>query len=202
MNTEALGPVLVADEGLAGSDALVTSKVLARALGRENPDLILFGWESVDGNGAMLWAGVAEQLGFPSISRVCELRIDSSGLRARRQMEYGFDLVEGSLPCLVSISGAINSPRYPALKAIVASKRKTVEVLRLVDLTLDRSEVGESGSRTSTTPRLVFFSRITATVRFRKWGFCPVWPSTPTDVPWRGWVLIPLITMATDNWTS
>jgi electron transfer flavoprotein beta subunit len=140
--------VLIADGLLAGSDALATSKVLGRALQRENPDLVLCGWESTDGNGAMLWGAIAERLEFPAVSRVCELRIESGVATARRQMEYGFDVVETALPCLVAISGAINAPRYPSLKAVVASKKKSVEIISVADLGLQSAEVGESGSRT------------------------------------------------------
>jgi electron transfer flavoprotein beta subunit len=140
--------VLVSDPALAGSDLLVTSRVLAAALEREQPDLVLCGWEGTDGNGAMLWAAVAERLGLPSISRAWELTVAADRVRARRQMEYGFDVAEAPLPCVVAISGAINAPRYPALKGIVAAKKKTIEVLTAADLGLGADAVGAAGSGT------------------------------------------------------
>jgi electron transfer flavoprotein beta subunit len=140
--------VLVTDERLAGSDLLATSRVLARALELEAPDLVLFGWESADANGAMLWAAVAERLGLPLLSRVWELEVAVGQARARRQMEYGFDVAEAELPCVVAISGAINAPRYPSLKGMVASKRKPLDVRTADELGLDASELGEAGSRT------------------------------------------------------
>jgi electron transfer flavoprotein beta subunit len=140
--------VLVSDPALAGSDLLVTSRVLAAALEREQPDLVLCGWEGTDGNGAMLWAAVAERLGLPSISRAWELTVAADRVRARRQMEYGFDVAEAPLPCLVAISGAINAPRYPSLKGVVASKRKEVQTLTGAELGLDDGELGERGSGT------------------------------------------------------
>jgi electron transfer flavoprotein beta subunit len=140
--------VLIADEQLSGSDALVTSRVLARALEREGPDLVLFGWEGTDANGAMLWGAVAERLGLPVLSRVWELHVEAGKARARRQMEYGFDVAEAPLPCVVAISGAINAPRYASLKGMVASKKKPVEKLSAADLGLGAGDLGESGSGT------------------------------------------------------
>jgi electron transfer flavoprotein beta subunit len=63
-------------------------------------------------------------------------------------MEYGFDVAEAPMPCVVAISGAINAPRYPSLKGMVASKKKAVERLSVSDLGLDADAVGETGSRT------------------------------------------------------
>jgi len=61
--------VVVADAALAGSDLLPTSRVLAAALERESPDLILFGQQASDSDGAVLWAAVADRLRLPFVSR-------------------------------------------------------------------------------------------------------------------------------------
>ena len=68
--------VLISDEAFAGADLVTTAHALAGALGREEPDLILFGQQSADGDGACLWAAVAEVLRRPAISQVAELSID------------------------------------------------------------------------------------------------------------------------------
>ncbi|MEA2319468.1 MAG: electron transfer flavoprotein beta subunit [Solirubrobacteraceae bacterium] len=140
--------VLVSDPSLAGSDLLGTSRVLAAALEREQPDLVLFGWEGTDANGAMLWAAVAERLGLPVLSRVWQLTVADGSASARRQMEYGFDVAETPLPAVVAISGAINAPRYPSLKGVVASKKKPVATLSVDDLGIDAGLVGDAGART------------------------------------------------------
>lgn len=140
--------VMVTDPALAGSDMLATSRVLARVIDRESADLVLFGWEGTDANGAMLWAAVAERVGMPVLSRVWELSVDDGAARARRQMEYGFDVAEAPLPAVVAISGAINAPRYPSLKNVVASKKKPIEKLTVAELGLDPAEVGSAGART------------------------------------------------------
>src|ERR1700674_1022571 len=65
--------VLVTDSALEGADLVATSKALAGALAREGADLVLFGQQSADGNGACLWAAVAERLRLPVISQASEL---------------------------------------------------------------------------------------------------------------------------------
>ena len=139
--------VVVADESLAGSDLLPTSRVLAAVLERETPDLVLFGQQASDSDGAVLWAAVADRLRRPLISQAAELQIADGRVRAKRQTEYGYDVLEAPLPAVIAVSDAINEPRYPSLKGIMGAKKKPQEVLSLGDLGLE-GEVGETGSGT------------------------------------------------------
>jgi electron transfer flavoprotein beta subunit len=66
-----------------------------------------------------------------------------------RQTEFGYDTIGAPLPAVIAVSDAINEPRYPSLKGIMAAKSKPQERLTLADLGLDRHEVGEAGSRTT-----------------------------------------------------
>ena len=140
--------VLVCDDAAAGSDLVATSKVLATALQREGADLVLFGQQAGDGDGAVLWAAVAERLRRPVVSQVVELTLADGSLRAKRQTEHGYDVIEAPLPAVVAVSDAINEPRYPSLKGIMGAKKKPQELLSLGDLGLAPSDAGEAGSRT------------------------------------------------------
>ena len=140
--------VLVTDDALAGSDLLATSKVLARVLEREGADLVLFGQQASDGDGAVLWAAVAERLRRPVVSQAAELTITDSTVHVKRQTEFGYDIIETALPAVVAVSDAINEPRYPSLKGIMGAKKKPSETVSLADLGLDAGEVGEAGSQT------------------------------------------------------
>ena len=141
--------VLVSDAAAAGSDLVATSVVLAAALAREEPDLVLFGQQASDADGAVLWAAVAERLQRPVVSQAMELAVDEGSLRVKRQTEFGYDVIEAPLPAVVAVSDAINEPRYPSLKGIMGAKKKPQEVLSLADLGVDPSAAGEAGSRTS-----------------------------------------------------
>jgi len=138
--------LLVSDDALAGSDLVVTSRVLAAALARESADLVLFGQQSSDSDGAVLWAAVAERLRLPVVSQASELQVGDGKLIVKRQTEFGYDRIEAPLPAVVAVSDAINEPRYPSLKGIMGAKKKPQEVLSLGDLGL--SEAGEESSAT------------------------------------------------------
>src|SRR5437879_5212654 len=140
--------VLVSDEAAAGSDLVATSAVLARVLERESSDLVLFGQQASDSDGAVLWAAVAERLRRPLISQAAELELANGNVTVKRQTEFGYDRIEAPLPAVVAVSDAINEPRYPSLKGIMGAKKKPQEVLSLADLGLDTGEAGEAGSRT------------------------------------------------------
>ena len=141
--------VLVSDDGAAGSDLVATSRVLAAALEREGADLVLFGQQAHDSDGAVLWAAVAERLQRPLISQVAELTLEDGKLRGKRQTEYGYDVIAAPLPAVVAVSDAINEPRYPSLKGIMGAKKKQQEALTLGDLGVDGGDAGEAGSRTT-----------------------------------------------------
>src|SRR3981081_1375980 len=86
--------VLVSDDAAAGSDLVATSKVLAKTLERENADLVLFGQQASDADGAVLWAAVAERTHRPVVSQVAELKLQEGSLRLKRQTEFGYDVRE------------------------------------------------------------------------------------------------------------
>jgi electron transfer flavoprotein beta subunit len=140
--------LLVSDDALAGSDLVATSKVLAKALERESPDLVLFGQQASDGDGAVLWAAIAERLRRPVVSQAAELTISGGTVHVKRQTEFGYDVIETALPAVVAVSDAINEPRYPSLKGIMGAKKKPSDTLSLADLGLDAADAGEAGSKT------------------------------------------------------
>jgi len=141
--------VLVSDDAATGSDLVATSRVLAAALAREEAELVLFGQQASDADGAVLWAAVAERLARPVVSQAMELAVDGGSVRVKRQTEFGYDTIEAPLPAVVAVSDAINEPRYPSLKGIMGAKKKPQDVLSLADLGVDVAAAGEAGSRTT-----------------------------------------------------
>ena len=140
--------VLVSDDAVAGSDLVATCKVLAAVLGREQADIVLFGQQAGDADGAVLWAAVADRLRQPVVSQAAELTLAGGSVRVKRQTEFGYDVIEAPLPAVVAVSDAINEPRYPSLKGIMGAKKKPFETLSLADLSVDAGDVGDGGSRT------------------------------------------------------
>jgi electron transfer flavoprotein beta subunit len=140
--------VLVSDDAAAGSDLVATSYAIAKALEREDADLVLFGQQSNDSDGAVLWAAVADRLRRPVVSQVAELTLADANVRGKRQTEFGYDVIEAPLPAVVAVSDAVNEPRYPSLKGIMGAKKKPQETLTLSDLGVEAERVGDAGSRT------------------------------------------------------
>ena len=141
--------VLVSDDSAAGSDLLGTSRALAAALEREQADLVLFGQASSDGDGAVLWAAVADRLRRPVISQAASLTVEEGSVRGKRQTEHGYDTISAPLPAIVAVSDAINEPRYPSLKGIMGAKTKPQETVSLADIGVDPGGTGEAGAKTT-----------------------------------------------------
>jgi electron transfer flavoprotein beta subunit len=131
--------VLVSDEALAGADIWLTAKVLAAALEREQADLVLFGQQAADSESYVMAAAVADRLQRPLVTQVAQLTLDGQTIRAKRQTEEGYDVIEAPLPAVVSVADSINDPRYPSLKAIMGAKKKPQETLSAADLGVSES---------------------------------------------------------------
>jgi electron transfer flavoprotein beta subunit len=139
--------VLVTDPALAGSDIAGTAYVLAAAMGREQADLVILGQQAADADCYVMAAAVADHMRRPLVTQVAELSLDGGKVRAKRQAEHGYDLIEAPLPAVISVSDAINTPRLPSIKAIMGAKRKPLETVSAADLGLDTGRVGGDGAR-------------------------------------------------------
>lgn len=140
--------VLVSDASIAGSDLVATASVLARTLERESAELVVFGQQTSDGGGGLLWAAVGELLARPYVAQAGQLSVDTDRVTINRQTEYGDEVLEASLPLLVSVTDSINEPRYTSLKGMMAAKRKPLETLTAGDLGLAATQAGDAGSKT------------------------------------------------------
>jgi len=139
--------VHLSDDALAGSDVAATGYALARTLEREQPDLVLLGQQSDDGECYTIGAVVADHLKMPSLTQVIKMDAGDGKVRCERQAEYGYDTVEVALPAVISVGDAINEPRYPSLKAIMGAKKKPLEAVATGDVGVEAAKVGADGSK-------------------------------------------------------
>jgi len=139
--------ILVSDDSLAGTDALGTAKVLAAAIKRAEPDLIVAATESTDGYTGTLPVQVAEILGLPSVTFAKSVDVADGKVKVNRQTEAGYDEVECPLPALITVTAGVVEPRYPSFKGIMAARSKPVEQLTVADLGLSADQVGAAGAR-------------------------------------------------------
>jgi electron transfer flavoprotein beta subunit len=139
--------VLVSDDSLAGSDIAGTAHVLAAVVAKQDAELVILGQQAADADCYVMAAAVADHLERPVVTQVAELTVEGAGIRAKRQAEHGYDVIEAPLPAVVSVSDAINTPRLPSIKAIMGAKKKPLDRLSAADAGLDTGRVGAAGAR-------------------------------------------------------
>src|SRR5690606_33535809 len=109
-------------------------------------DLVIFGNQSTDARTCLVPAAVAELLGLPSLTYARHLEVDGDKVTVHREHEEGWDVVEATLPAVVSVVEAINDPRYPSFKGIMAAKAKPLDVTSLEDLGGAPEGIGADGA--------------------------------------------------------
>ena len=140
--------VHLTDAALEDSDVCATGYALGKVLEGEQPDLVLLGQQSDDGECYTIGAVVADHLKMPSLTQVIKIDVDEGKLVCERQAEYGYDTVEVELPAVISVGDAINEPRYPSLKAIMGAKKKPLDTKAIADAGIEPDRVGSQGKRT------------------------------------------------------
>ncbi|MBO0810619.1 MAG: electron transfer flavoprotein subunit beta/FixA family protein [Microlunatus sp.] len=147
--------VHINDESVHGSDALATSAILAAAITKLEPDLVIAGMASTDGTMGVVPAMISERLGWPAATLGATLSVDGGTATIRRDGDTASQTIEVTLPAIVSVTDQSGEARYPSMKGILAAKKKPVEEWQLDDLDLD-AEVGLAAAWsavTSTSPR-------------------------------------------------
>lgn len=139
--------LVVDDESLRGSGALVTAKVLAAAIRAVEPDLVITGTESTDGYTGVVPQQIAELLGLPSLTFARKVELTDGAVRIERITAGGYDVVQCPLPALVSVTSGAVEPRYPTFKGIMAAKSKPIEQKTAAELGIDDAATGQAGSR-------------------------------------------------------
>ncbi len=109
-------------------DPFETAKLIAAELKGTNWDLILFGRMAIDDYNHQIGTLIAELLGLPCVTAVSHLDIDGAKGVAEREIEGGIEVVDFPLPAVLTTDKGLNEPRYPALKGIMAAKKKPLDV--------------------------------------------------------------------------
>jgi len=133
--------VLITDDALAGSDALVTARVLAEAIKKQEFDLVIAGVESTDGYTGTMAGTLAEFLAVPQVTFVKKIEASNGSLKVDRQTPDGYHVIECPLPALMTVTAGVNEPRYASFKGIMAAKKKPLEQLSLSDLGLSGDDI-------------------------------------------------------------
>lgn len=140
--------ILLTDRKFAGADTLATSNALAGALRKLEYDLIVTGRQAIDGDTAQVGPQLAEHLDLPQVTYVESVEPADGTLTVRKATEDGYEVVEVSLPCLLTVLASGTKPRYMSVEGIMAAFRKDVEVWGFDRIDVDESRIGLAGSPT------------------------------------------------------
>jgi electron transfer flavoprotein beta subunit len=148
MGTDEL--ILLEDNAYVGSDSWSTAYALAMAIKKVGEyDLILCGREASDSNSGQTGAGIAEILGIPCVTLAKKIEINDSTAKIEKATSDGYEIVETSLPLVITVSNEIGEPRYPTIKGIMAAKKVEPIIWKPVDIGAEPAKLGAAGQRAS-----------------------------------------------------
>jgi electron transfer flavoprotein beta subunit len=116
--------VLLKDGGFR--DSIAVAKALAAEIKSQGAELIFFGKQSVDFDNSIVGQLTAELLGYNSVSVAVSFSLDGNKILCEREIEGGKEVVETSLPAVITAQKGLNEPRYASLKGIMAAKKKEI----------------------------------------------------------------------------
>ncbi len=142
--------ILLNDSAFAGSDTLATSYTLSRAIDKiEEYDLVICGRQTIDGDTGQVGPELAEMLEIPFVAYVSRIEeIDNGHMRVQRMVEDGHEVIETTLPAVITVVKEINVPRLPSLRGLAKAKSAVIPVWGVQELGVDQDMVGLSGSAT------------------------------------------------------
>lgn len=142
--------VHVVDDAIAGSDAVATSLVLAKAVEKLGPvDLVVTGMASTDGAMGVLPAMLAERLGLPQVTLASVVETQGNQVRIKRDGDNATEVIGATMPLVLSVTDQSGEARYPSFKGIMAAKKKPLETFSLGDLGVDAGQVGLAAAWTA-----------------------------------------------------
>lgn len=142
--------VHLCDRAFAGADTWATSYALARGIRKIGDyDLVICGKQAIDGDTAQVGPGIAVGLDIPQLTYIKKIEELSEGkIRVQRMIEEGYQVLEGDLPCLLTVVKEINEPRLPSLKGKMKAKKAEITIWTAEDIEAEINLIGLNGSPT------------------------------------------------------
>ena len=135
--------MLLSDRAFAGADTWATAFTISKAIAKIGADIIICGKQAIDGDTAQVGPEMAEFLDIPHIAYVRKIEdIKPDSIKVQRMMDEGYDIVESSLPVLLTVVKELNQPRLPSLKGKMAAKKAEIKNSGIKNLRLMRKIQG------------------------------------------------------------
>jgi len=142
--------ILLSDRAFAGSDTWATSYVLSKAIAKiADYDVIICGRQTLDGDTGQVGPELSEMLGIPFVAYVSKVEEIKDGyIRVQRMVEEGYEIIETTLPTVITVVKEINVPRLPSLRGSMKSKSAQIPLWTARDIGVEGDKVGIAGSPT------------------------------------------------------
>ena len=141
--------MLLSDRAFAGADTWATAFTISKAIAKIGADIIICGKQAIDGDTAQVGPELAEFLDIPHIAYIRKIEdVKPDSIKVQRMMDEGYDIVESSLPVLLTVVKELNQPRLPSLKGKMAAKKAEIKKLGHKELEIDEKDTGLKGSPT------------------------------------------------------
>ena len=138
--------ILLEDEAFADGDSWSTAYALAMAIKKIGEyDVIFCGRQAADWDAGQVGSGIAEILGLPSVTVARKVDITDGKARVERVTADGYEVVEVSLPALVTVSNELGEARYPTMRGIMAATKVEPIVWKPADIGVEVSQAGAAG---------------------------------------------------------
>lgn len=145
---------LITDRAFAGADTLATSYTIAKAIEKVQEDqgkpfdMIFCGKQAIDGDTAQVGPQIAEELGIPQVTYVCDIQVMDGYVRTHREHEEGYEVLDTDMPLLITAVKALNEPRYPTLLHSIRAFNYEIKQITAKDMETDPTRLGLKGSPT------------------------------------------------------
>jgi len=140
--------ILLEDEAFAGGDSWSTACALAAAIKKTGDyDLILCGRQSADWDAGQTGCGIAELLDLPAVTIARKIELSGDKVRVERITDDGYEVIETTLPAVVTVSNEIGEPRYPTIRGIMAAKKIEPIIWKPADIGLEKTGEADRKSK-------------------------------------------------------
>ena len=153
LSTGADKAYLISDRAFGGSDTLATGYILSKAIKTVEAeegvfDVIVCGFQAIDGDTAQTGPQLAEHLGYPQITGVSKILECEENIKVQRDTDNDKETLVSSLPAVITVTKTEYEPRFPTIKTKMAASKAEIKILTINDIKAEPERSGLTGSPT------------------------------------------------------
>jgi len=140
--------ILLEDPAFEGGDSWSTAYALTMAIKKIGQfDLIFCGRQAADWDAGQIGSGIAELLGIPSVTVAKKVEVVDGKAKVERVIADGYQIIEVTMPALITVSNELGEARYATLKGIMAAAKKQPVIWKPADIGVEPGQIGAAGRK-------------------------------------------------------